>query len=393
MRTISCALALSFLVACGSSDPQPQVADPAGQPAATDAAQAEAPPAATSEPAAAPKRPLAELVKESVAASEAAWAAKDVKKLETLYTKDASFVTWGLSGPKEQKGAEMIQGLDGFWKSLAEVKMKTSRAIHVGDLVVGEWVVTGTTADKKQLGVSGVSLMWYGEDGKVKREQLYMDEQTVGMQMGEKSLRGRTPAQAQPAASTEWVTAGGSPDEQKNVEAVKALYATLEKKDTKAFEAALADDAVFADLARPEDVKGKAKIKDDFAKFTKAFPDLKLEAKQVVGAGKYVVVEGSWTGTMEGQLGPLKPTKKKGSLHFVDVFELKDGKVAKLTTYSNGAEFAATFLPPPPAAKAQSAKDTKAEPAKDAKPAAKDAKAEPAKDAKPAAKEPAPAKK
>ncbi|NUO52893.1 MAG: nuclear transport factor 2 family protein [Polyangiaceae bacterium] len=360
MRKISSAICLFLLVGCGSSEQQPQASDAADQPSATDAAQAASPPVATAEPVAAPKRPLAELIKENVAGSEAAWGAKDIKKLGALYTQDAGFATWGMTGAKEEKGPEMLKGLEGFWAALAEVKLKTGRVIQSNDLAISEWVVTATTQDKKTLGVSGVSLMWFADDGRVKREQLYMDEQTTGMQMGEKSLRGRAPISA--PASTEWVTVGNTADEKKNVETIKALYGALDKKDTKAFEGMLADDAVFSDMARPEDVKGKAKIKDDFGKFSKAFPDLKLETKQVIGAGKYVVVEGSWTGTMQGQLGPLKASKKNGTIHFVDVFELKDGKVAKLTTYSNGAEFAGAFLPPPPA------KPAAKEPAKDAKP-------------------------
>lgn len=346
MRKISSAICLFLLVGCGSSEQQPQVASTTDQPAATEAAQAASPPA-TAEPVAAPKRPLAELIKENVTGSEAAWGSKDIKKLGALYTPDAAFATWGMTGAKEEKGPEMLKGLEGFWAALAEVKLKTGRVIQSNDLAISEWVVTATTQDKKTLGVSGVSLMWFADDGRVKREHLYMDEQTTGMQMGETSLRGRAPMQA--PASTEWIAASDSADEKKNVEAVKALYGALDKKDIKAFEGMFADDAVFSDMARPEDVKGKAKIKDDFGKFSKAFPELKLETKQVIGAGKYVVVEGSWTGTMQGQLGTLKASKKSGTIHFVDVFELKDGKVAKLTTYSNGAEFAGAFLPPPPA--------------------------------------------
>jgi steroid delta-isomerase-like uncharacterized protein len=344
MQKTGSAICFFLLVGCGSSEREPQVGEPADQPAATQAAQAASPPVASAEPVAATKRPLAELIKQNVLDSEAAWAAKDIKKLAATYTEDADFATWSTKGAQLQKGPEMLKGLEGFWGALSEVKLKSSRVTQSGDIAVSEWVVTGTTQDKKTLGVAGVSLMWFAENGLVKREQLYMDEHTTGMQMGDKSLRGRAPAQA--PASTEWIAATNSPDEKKNVETIKALYGTLGKKDDKAFEAMLADDAVLSDMARPEDVKGKAKIKDDFFKFSKAFPDLELETKQVIGAGKYVVVEGSWTGTMEGQLGQLKASKKKGTIHFVDIFELRDGKVVKLTSYSNGAEFAGAFLPP-----------------------------------------------
>jgi steroid delta-isomerase-like uncharacterized protein len=350
MRRFTQALVALVLAGCSSSEQQPQVVDNEAPPAATDAAPAESPPAASAAPAQPPpKRPMAELIKESTNAAEAAWAAKDMKKLLALYAPDAKLVSFGQAGTKEVGISTMQQELEGLWKGMSEVKLKSARVFQSGSVAVVEWVVAGKTTDAKPIGLAGVSVMTFADDGKIQREHLYMDDQTIGMQMGAKGLKGRQPV-ALPAA-TEWLTAGTADADKKSLDAAKALYAAIDKRDMKTFESAMTDDAVFMDLARPEDIKGKAKVKADLGNFIKAFPDLKLEPKQEIAAGKYVVVEGTWTGTMKGQLGPLKASNKSGTVHFVDVLEIKDGKVAKITTYANSAEFAAAFLPPPPAPK------------------------------------------
>jgi ketosteroid isomerase-like protein len=142
----------------------------------------------------------------------------------------------------------------------------------------------------------------------------------------------------------EWVVAANNDVEKKNAEAATAFYATWEKKDSKAFLDSLTEDAQHLDFSRPADgQKGKAAAKKDFDAFIKAFPDMKMNVKNMWAAGPYVVLESQATGTFKGALGPLKPTQKTGTLHGLDVMKLADGKLALGHSYGSGAEFAGAF--------------------------------------------------
>jgi steroid delta-isomerase-like uncharacterized protein len=162
------------------------------------------------------------------------------------------------------------------------------------------------------------------------------------MQLGDKSARGRPPA-AEPGA-TEWRVAGDRDGGKAMAAIAVRFYESIGSKDAPALDRFLNDGAVYRDLARPEDVVGRGAITDDFARFGSAFPDLRFEVSRVIASGKHVLVEGAWSGTMTGALGSLVPTNRRGSVHFLDVLEIEDGKVVRLTSYSNGAELAAAFF-------------------------------------------------
>jgi hypothetical protein len=107
--------------------------------------------------------------------------------------------------------------------------------------------------------------------------------------------------------------------------------------------------------------------------FMKAFPDAKLEGKNVWGFGNFIVAEAVMTGTQKGDLPGIKATKKPVTLHSVDIFEVKDGKLVSGVSYANGLQMAMQLgLVKDPAAKPAAAPAKPA--AAPAKPAAAPAK-------------------
>jgi steroid delta-isomerase-like uncharacterized protein len=111
----------------------------------------------------------------------------------------------------------------------------------------------------------------------------------------------------------------------------------------------LTDDFVRSDQTQPEDAKGKEAAKRDLTAWSKALPDLKINVLGAWAFGDLVVTETESTGTFKGPFGAYKPNGKAGTTHGIDVFEMKDGKVARLTSYANGRELAAQYdLPAPP---------------------------------------------
>lgn len=327
--------------------PSPPVAEAPPPPAPT--TTAEAPPPA-------PKPTLAELQKTSITANVAAWNAHDAKKLADLYADDAVLASPGMNGMEETKGRADIEKM---YASLAagfpDMKLGYSRVFQRGDVLVAEWVASGTNtgefmggkATGKKMGFNAVSVMWFTDDGKIKREHAYYDQMTISGQlgMGDPKMPTRPVAEV-PAGEPKWVTAEENP---KAVEAVKNLYTSFEKKDQKLFLESIADDGVHVDYTMPADTKGKDAAKKEFAAMSKSFPDMKMSATNTWGFGDFVVTEYVGTGTFKANMGPIKATNKSGTMHGLDINETKDGKIARATSYGSGLEFASQYglLPKP----------------------------------------------
>jgi steroid delta-isomerase-like uncharacterized protein len=352
-------LTLGIVAAACSETPAPKIPPAPPMPPAPPSAEAVAAPA----PAPAPARPsMADMQKKSIAASAAAWAAHDADKIVALYAADGVFASPGPAGWEEKKGREqMKKEMTELFAGFPDSRIGYVRVLHKGDVAVAEWVVTGTNsgpfagekATGKPVGIRGASVMWFDADGLVKRENMYMDHATMMGQMGRgpKGMPVRPPA-ALPAGEPEWVAAE-APEDAANAEAVKAMYATFEKKDSAGFLGALADDVEYVDATAPADMKGKDTAKKFFETITKAMPDLKVSATSLWSVGGYTMAEVAHTGTLKGALGPVKPTNKSGTTHALEIIQFKGGKMARGWGYASMAELATVYgLGPKPGAPA-----------------------------------------
>jgi steroid delta-isomerase-like uncharacterized protein len=363
--------------ACGGEESKPPPAAPTTTVAPAPTPEGTTPTTAVGEPPAAPKPTLAEMQKKAIADDLAGWNARDAKKLAAIYADDAVMASPSAEGLKETKGrAEIEKMFTQLVTAFPDMKFGYSRIFQRGDVLVAEWVASGTDSGgimgkptNKKMGFNAVSVMWFGDDGKIKREHAYYDEMTMAGQLGQGDPKMKPRGVAEvPAGEPKWITDAENP---KAAEAMNAIYTAFEKKDEKAFLGALTDDSVHVDYSMPTDEKGKDAAKKSFAMYTAAFPDMKMTPTKTWTFGDVAIVEYVATGTFKKSMGPLKATNKTGTTHGVDIAELKDGKIAKATSYANGMEFAAQYglLPPPPKG---AAKDAKAE----AKGAAKDTKAD-----------------
>jgi steroid delta-isomerase-like uncharacterized protein len=288
------------------------------------------------------------------------------------------------------------------------MKIAFSRTWTKGDMVVIEWVATGTQskewmgipATEKPWGVQGCSVIWYNQDGLITKDHRYFDVGTILSQLGVSKQKAR----AIPAipSSTEAHVSKGDPSEDKEAEWLKSVNTTIEKHDVKAFLDGLTEDTLYDDYTMPTTMKGKAPAKTFIESFTKAFPDIKFDVANAFGVEDFAIQEYVMNGTQKAPLtmGPgmtIPNTKKSISYHSLDIMQVKDGKCVHGYTYANGAEFATQLgLMPPPGAK-DKAKADKPAADKPAAPAKGDKAAAPAKADKPAApkadKPAAPAKK
>lgn len=127
-------------------------------------------------------------------------------------------------------------------------------------------------------------------------------------------------------------------DEDKNIDIAKAALAALESKKEEAFTAVLTDDVEQDGVFHLETSQGKEGAKKFYKSFTTAFPDAKFEITKAVAIGDYAIVESTLKATQKGALGSIAATKKPIAVHLVDIFKIKDGKVARAWTYQNSLE-------------------------------------------------------
>jgi steroid delta-isomerase-like uncharacterized protein len=335
------------MVACGGEEtPPPQSPQP--PPAVSVNSAMPAPADTTATPAEAPKPSLAELEISGTKAAFDALNAHDADKLVSLLTDDAVIK---MAGMPDVTGKDTVKAMhQAQWAAFPDAKYAWSRMWQSNDVAVVEHAWTGTNtgdfmgmkATNKPVGVMGLTISWFTPDGHVKEMHHYVDHGSVAMQLGVPKAKGR-PLVGLPT-STEIHKAGGSADEQKNVDFVKGLDAAMNKKDITTFLGALTDDSEYVENTMASTSKGKKDAEKWFKMFSKAFPDMNTTSSNVWGVEDFVIHESTMTGTQKGPLGgpggAIPATGKSVTLHSAEIQQIKDGKLVKGWGYSNGAELA-----------------------------------------------------
>ena len=397
-RSILVSLAGVMLVACGgeAASAPPPAANP---PAPTAVAAAPTPSStggsaeAATPPPVAPKAPMNELQKKTLDAFYAAFNAHDAAKCAAAYAADATMTESApMGGTVDHKGRDEIQKtFAGIFADFPDAKVAGPRHLSVKNTVIEEFVFAGTNtgtngsmpATKKPVGVMAAAVQTYGDDGLIATERVYMDSGTMAGQLGFSPKKVRPVAQL--PTGDDWVVAKGDDGEKKNADMIAKSFEAMNAHDAKAASAFMATDSVEMDSSMPEDVKGPKASEKGMGNLFKTFPDVKLAADNVYAAGDWVAIDGTFTGTQKGQMGPFKPTQKAVNVKFVELNRVKDGKVVEVHRYYSSTDMMAQLGLMPKPKDAKPAADKAADKKADGKPTDKAAE-------KPAEKKPAPTK-
>ncbi len=216
-------------------------------------------------------------------------------------------------------------------------------------------------ATNKKVGTLFFHRIAIDDANKATEEWAYEDPVTFMGQLGQLPPPPKGPA-TRPAMDKGWdgapnvVVAADDDAEKKNLEVVKNLDDAFNAHKVDAMLPLLADDFVESDQAEAKDVKGKKDAEKSIKDFIKAFPDIKTTSDNMWAAGDYVVETGVMEGTNTGDLGAMKKTGKKISVHYAEVSKLKDGKLTNMWRFRNGMAAAVQLgLMQPPGAGAGSA--------------------------------------
>jgi predicted ester cyclase len=141
-----------------------------------------------------------------------------------------------------------------------------------------------------------------------------------------------------------------------NGDKVRELYRAIEQGDMDAIDR-MGGDAPMENIAFGQTTT----LREDSEINKTAFPDLKIEVKQVVEQGDTVMVEGIGRGTHQGPLrtdeGEIAPTGRRVEVRFVDVYQFSNGKIHAARFYTDRAAImeqlgaqapAEAGAPPPP---------------------------------------------
>jgi ketosteroid isomerase-like protein len=114
------------------------------------------------------------------------------------------------------------------------------------------------------------------------------------------------------------------------IEAVKRFNEAFNRRDVDAIMAAMTQDCVFENTSPPDGRRytGQAAVRSAWEDFFNSTPGTEFEAEEMFTCGDRSVVR--WTFHWTGQNG------EKGRIRGVDIFRVRDGKVAEKLSYVKG---------------------------------------------------------
>jgi predicted ester cyclase len=300
---------------------------------------------ASAVPPPAPKAAPEELAQKAVKTLVDAWNAHDTAKIAAAYEPTGKLV---ISGMPQVAGHDALvtQAKDTFG-SYSDFKVALTRELVHGNTIAAEWVITGKNdgpsaagpATGRQMGVAGISVSTIDDDGLIREEHRYVDSPTIMSQLDPKAKAGTfRPVMALPAVPPEIIVSKATPNEAKALDVTKTAYTAFEGQKQADLLALVTDASTIDDYTMPATETGTKGVKEYVTGFWTAFPDATQTKPLQFAAGDYTVNEGVFTGTQKGAMGPIKPTNKTGTMHFVDVIQVKDGKVAHMDSFANSAE-------------------------------------------------------
>ena len=348
-KTLGTIVAVILAAACGGSPP-PAPTAPTGAEAPAMPTTPTTPPVSetpVTTPAPAPVAAKAATPEETTKALIDAWNAHDADKVAAAYAENAVLRIVPMAD-LTGRAAIKASTADSL-KAFPDFKVAVTRVTMKGNLAAVEWVITGTNtgdsdfmkmkASGRKMGLRGADMVTFDDAGLIKESHRYFDMPTQTAQLDAKAKAGSFRAvEALPTAAPLVASTKGTPDEQKNLDAANAMYKAIDDHKTDALVALMTADGTMDDFTNPATFKGPKAVKTFMDGVMKTMPDVSQDKLVQLAAGDLVVTEGYMHGTMKGNMGPMKATNKPMGMHFIDVIQIKDGKMVKGWSYGNAFE-------------------------------------------------------
>jgi ketosteroid isomerase-like protein len=205
-------------------------------------------------------------------------------------------------------------------------------------------------ATHKKIGMFMTHKLALNDANKVTEEWGFADPATMMFQLG-LAPKDAPPHRAAVDKGMDLVTAVAADDakEKANVDVAKKADEAFSAHKAKDLLALFTDDAVESDMVADKDHAGKKEIEKALGMFLAAFSDAKATA-DTVGMGDYTYAVGTFEGTNDHDMGKMKKTGKHVAVKYVEICQMKDGKIAHLWRFYSGMDFAMQLgmMGPPP---------------------------------------------
>lgn len=120
----------------------------------------------------------------------------------------------------------------------------------------------------------------------------------------------------------------------------RAWYDAINRRDFEALTSLFDERSSLVDPAVGT-FTGPSGARAEVERWLAAFPNLRVEVKNLLAAGEQVLAEfilrGTHTGGLDTPYGVLASTGRTIELPFCDVFSIRDGRILKLRTYYDSA--------------------------------------------------------
>jgi len=129
--------------------------------------------------------------------------------------------------------------------------------------------------------------------------------------------------------------------EQDNVDIARKLYQHWNAREFDRVAELMADDGEIVLVGSDTRFRGPDGSLEFSRMWADGFPDGKVTIDRTVASGDTVVVEftgrGKHTGTLRGTAGDIPATGRSVTLHLCDVYDIRGGKIRKLSSYFDSA--------------------------------------------------------
>jgi hypothetical protein len=221
---------------------------------------------------------------------------------------------------------------------------------HPLDAQAFEWTMTGVQArvwlgiapTLKPVVIKGLTLIWTNDDGIISDLHVYFDEGMVRAQLGSgpPELQ-KLPLPSADAGTHEVFERTGTAEENANVGVARAMIQALEADKESDFMSTLDDNVQVFTSDHAEPTRGKNAARQYFRTLRGSIHHLDTVVENAWGTGSFAVVEYAITGLQQAPL-PRVTFAADRPLHtqFVDIAELKGGRMVRIWRYSDPIAFA-----------------------------------------------------
>jgi ketosteroid isomerase-like protein len=335
MSKLYTALLLASLSGCGSADieqPRPPPVD----------ARFYQP---TSAHVAGPQKSYVERVRENADAFGRALSDGDLKAHTALFDADVDASFPGMSSTTEINGT--LPALTELFEGFTSREYAPSRIWQIEDAVVVDWTMTGVhtgswmgvSATQKPVAIRGATLLWFDPKGLILDVHVYFDCGAVLAQLGAAPNPTVTTGPAPVlAASPALTVASGTPEEKASIAIVNTSWDATEVRNEAVYIAPFTDDVEVTRFDRSNVDHGKDERKKFFRWLTTGMSSIAQDPLNTWVAANFVIQEYTIGGVHSGKLIPTPPTGHALRLHYLDIYEMQSGKIARAWTYGNSLE-------------------------------------------------------